>query len=237
MILWIALLACFTLKENRNLRAFLIIVPIVVVAAILGMLCQLTGSSSNIFTQAVYALMIGASMLLLLLDRLRMYKPAAIYIISLVLLSIIGVVSMFAFGGINLSQENIWIFIFQFIWAASLLFGILITRYFCRKTLSGTSFSLWLLLWMTIVFDITMFLTTVASFAIEGHLLRNFLIFLIVVPIYGTILAILAYLCTLPYLILTFKSDFYRKRVLACLRLDEFVKREGLMQADMSEKY
>jgi hypothetical protein len=90
---------------------------------------------------------------------------------------------------------------------------------------------------MTIVFDITMFLTSVASFAIEGHLLRNFLIFLIAIPIYGTILAILAYLCTLPYLILTFKSDFYRKRVLACLRLDEFVQEEGSMQTDMSEKY
>lgn len=229
------MLACFVLKENRNLRALVVIIPIIAIAAIWGMLSQLTGSGANTFTQLVSTLMIAAAILWLLSERISSYKPAGMFIISLVLLAAIGFLSMFSFGGLNFGQENLWILIFQFIWAVALLFGILITRYFCRKSISGVSFSFWLLLWMTVVSNVMMFITMMVTFAFVGQFNAKYLIFLIVVPVYGIIFAILAYLLILPYLILTFKSNFYKKRLLACLRLAEFVKKEEFSQTDISE--
>ncbi|MCE5341339.1 MAG: hypothetical protein LLF92_09485 [Planctomycetaceae bacterium] len=226
LILWGILLACLVLKENRNLRAYLVLLPILSVCALWGIIRQILPafvSQSNILTHIVSTLMLSAAILWLMLDRLARYKLAVSFFLSIVLLSMVGIISMFVFGGFSFSSDVISIFIMQFAWAVSLVCGILIARYFCRKGFSGKVFSLWLLLWMIVVFDVMMFFIMLVTLASSGYLMRNLFI-LIFVPIQGTTAGLMAYVFTLPYLILTFKCEFYRKRFLAWLRLTEPAK-------------
>jgi hypothetical protein len=173
--------------------------------------------------------MLGAAILWLLSDRLSQCKPAVTFFLSLVILVTAGLISMCAFSGLSFSGESTSIFVIQLVWAVSLLLGCLIAKRFCRKKYSGVGFALSLLLWMIVVFDVLMFAVAVVMIAANGHLLNNLIILLIAVPLQGTIFGIIAYIFTLPYIILSFKCEFYRQRFFACLRLSEPVERAEIL--------
>ncbi len=220
------------------MRAYFVLLPILVVCALWGIMQQILPSfvsQSNVLAHIISTLMLSAAILWLMLDRLAGYKPAVRFFLSLVLLSVVGVVSMFVFGGFSFSSEVISIFIMQFAWAVSLVCGILIAKRFCRRGFNGKVFSLWLLLWMIVVFDIMIFFMMLATLASSGYLMRNLFI-LIFVPIQGSIVGLMAYIFTLPYLILTFKCEFYRKRFSKCLNIEESAPNECFLQMD-AEKY
>jgi hypothetical protein len=83
-----------------------------------------------------------------------------------------------------------------------------------------------------------MFAVIVSMLALQGSLMSNVTVLFMAVPLTGTFLAALAYLFTLPYIILTFKCEFYRKRFFACLRLSKPVNgAEISLPPDMSEKF
>jgi hypothetical protein len=206
LILWLILLGCLLLKENRNWQAWLVLIPLAAVCVLWGMMRQLlpsVGSQANAFSHIVSTLMLGAAILWLMSDRLAQCKPAATFFLSLAILVAAGLISMYAFSGTSFSNESQSLLVMQLAWAVSLVFGLLIARHFCRKKCGGVGFALSLLLWMIVVFDVMMFAVIVSMLALQGSRMSNVTVLFMAVPLTGTFLAALAYLFTLPYIILT----------------------------------
>lgn len=196
------------------------------------------GSQTNVFSQIVSTLMLGSAILWLMSDRLSQCKPAATFFLSFAILAAVGLISMYSFSGLSFSNESISIFVIQLFWAVSLLLGFLIARYFCREKCGGVGFSLRLLLWMIVVFNVMMFVAMFVMIFAQGLSLNNLAVLFIAVPLQGTILGVISYLFTLPYIILMFKCEFYRKRFFACLHLSEPVEGAEISSPPgMSEKF
>jgi hypothetical protein len=241
LILWLILFGCFLLKENRNWRAWLVLLPLAAVFAMWGMLKQVLPSSSSInnpFSLILSTLAIAVAILWLMSHRLLLRRGIAMFSWSLAGLLIIGLISVYSFCGLNFSNEPMSILILYVAWAVSLLLGLLIARYFCRKKCGGVSFALSLLLWMIVTFDAAMFFCMLLMLAMQGILSHNIDSIFIQVPLVGTVMAVVFYIFTLPYIILTFKCEFYRRRFFACLRLPEPENRTEISSPpDMPEKF
>lgn len=207
------------------------LLPLAAVYVLWGMMKQLflsIGSQANVFSQIVSTLMLGTAILWLMSHRLAQCKPATTFFRSLAILLAVGIISIYSFSGWNFSDEPMSILVMQAVWAVSLLMGLAITRQFHRRQFGAGRFAFMLLLLMIVVFDAAIFLTMPVLVAVQGLLVYNIAAIFMQVPLMGTVIAAIFYLFTLPYLILTFNCEFYRKRFLACLRLSEPVNRKEI---------
>jgi hypothetical protein len=83
----------------------------------------------------------------------------------------------------------------------------------CREKLSGRRFGLVLAAGMIVVFVMAMCAALLVTVASQGVLRNNMRAIFIVVPIQGTIMAILFYILTLPFVVLAWKGAVYRERL------------------------
>jgi hypothetical protein len=172
-VLWLALLACIVIPaENRNRRAWLILVPLVAVLAIWGMLRQLLsgglGSQISMFDQMVLAIAVATAALSVLSGRLVSLRRTTRFFTSLLILVAVGVLSTWSYGGLS-SRETIPLLVVHSIWAVSLLVAIVINRFFCRKRMTGRRFGLMLFLWMVVLFICSMFAAALVDLGMRNR--------------------------------------------------------------------
>lgn len=225
LILWVVLLGCLVLpKVNRNWRAWLVLLPFAAVLALWGIARQLfsleASTSAVIFDHIVETIALSTAVLWLLAGPLSSLRGAARFFASLLILASLGLVATCAFCDMKFSDDWVSLFMMHIMWAAALVGGLTISRLFCRRSVHGVKFSLWLLLWMVVAFDLVMLPAMLIMAAIMGqweYLGRM----LVIIPIQGTVVGGVMYLLAVPYLVLTFKSTFYRERLCAAMGLPQ----------------
>jgi hypothetical protein len=222
---WIALLVCLVLPQsNRNWRAWLVLLPFAAVLALWGIVRQLfsleASTSAVIFDHIVETIALSTAVLWLLSGPLSSLRGVARFFASLLILASLGLVATCAFCDMKFSDDWMSLFMMHIMWAAALVGGLTLSRLLCRRTVHGVKFSLWLLLWMVVVFDLVM-LPAMLIMAVVAGQFEYLGQMLMVVPIQGTLVGVVMYLFAVPYLVLAFKDPFYRGRLYAVLSLPQ----------------
>jgi hypothetical protein len=224
-VLWLILVACLVIpRQNRHWRAWLILVPLVIALAIWGIFKQLVSlnasTSVSIFDHLVTNVLLSMTILWLVSGSLASVSGTIRVILSLFMVLLLGVIGVWAFGGMNFDDDSLSIFMIYAVWAFALVGGITVTRAFCRKCMGGVRFSLWLLLWMVVAFDAVLLPAFLLMAVIMGQSIGAGEL-LTIMFVQGTFAGAIVYLFALPYLVFTFRSDFYRERAMRCLGLSD----------------
>ncbi len=222
LVLWVVLLTCLLRKGNRCLRAWLVLVPLVVVLAIWGMVKQLlpfNTSNAEGFSQLVSLMAITLAVLWLLAQRPERRKGVVSFLLAGAILAGLGTLGMLCYNGFRLDGETAAYFAIYGIWVLTLLLGMTISCLRCRKNFAVKRFLSLLLLWMIILTVGFMLLYMAIIMLIESHMYNMALVMLMQVGIVGFVLAVALYVIALPYMILIFRNAFYRRRFENCFNL------------------
>ena len=219
--IWVILaLAIVALPENRNLKALLILIPVasafllweLAVMLIPKDAFEFLGVQQTIFvTQAV-----GIAILFLLGDRLGKTKGIISAILALIILSGVGLVGIFTVGS-NYFDDWTGTFLSKYLLAAVvLILSLFLVSKLSRKKYGNLRFALLLLLSITVIqlFTALIPLSVMWGFSIVFQYITYFLLVSIAS-------AILFYLITLPFWILSFNNETYNQRFKNLLKLPE----------------
>jgi len=239
LALWVVLvLAIALVKANRNPRALLILVPLLIINLLWSILEKarpFPSSTMAVFDQVFASLTVGIAVLWLLCHKLGNRNRFVTFILALVVLAVIGLVGAISYG-MGFSQETAMLAIFLAVLAFTMLFAFVLTGWQCRKRYGGLRFTLWLAMWTVAVSTVAMlgyFGIALVIMTISGHIPSNWSSVLLVIPIGGLILGGCLYVINLPFMILALRSVFFRERFYACLRLKSM--RTTVVQADADQ--
>lgn len=94
-----------------------------------------------------------------------------------------------------------------------LLSSMTLSRRSCRKTYSSVRFMVWLFLWTLVVAIVVMFtFCAIVVIGLNQEELSDLLHMLIPALLYGTIGGLLLYLFNLPFMLVSMRMPFYRRR-------------------------
>lgn len=218
-------------KANRTRQAWLIIIPLAVVMLLWHSLFVLLGMGEDSAQMVGCMVVSGAvawAVVLLLGHRLgSRFRTATFFRVMAIMLGV-GALSLFCRGEVDESSAPFAVYaityslvVASFVVASFVVATILAGR-FCRKRFSAIRFALWLPVWMLVItvglaFGLFCVFELLAGVG-HGSLFRG----LIVVPIMAAITVGIAYFFNLPFLVLTFKSPFYRNRLQTMFCADNY---------------
>ena len=212
--LWaLILLLLIVPKTNRDRRACLILIPLVVVLLVWRMPFRLLSASDDTTETFGFFIVSGTmawSMVWLSGHRLggrRIGTFAAAFLLMLAA----GLLSFYSYYGTG--ENALMMMIGYGFWIAVLLFGMTLTGRSCRKRFSRRRFFCWLAVW-----NCTAALGLIVAYFILLMVMTGgamqFPITFVIMACNGTVLlAGILYLVNLPFLILAFKSPFYGERL------------------------
>jgi len=221
--LWgLVLVGLVGLKENRNWQAWLILVPLLLVALVWRMPTRLLSMSVDAEEQIGIPVMTGAAMLAvlwLLAGRLAGRRRLTRLLIALVVFLGVGAVSYAGHCGCAWSEAAAVPTVAGGIACGAALVGLALAGWWCRGYYSPGRFMGFLWLGMVLATLAGVFAAVVVAVFFASPPLGRILVATIAVSVASVVLASLAYLVTWPFLILASKSPLYRERFFGALGL------------------
>ena len=199
-------------KANRHRQAWLILIPLVLVLVVWRMPARLLSMSDGSAETLGFFVVSGAlawTVVWLLAHRLATRSRIVTFFLIAGVMLAIGLLSYYCHfedgdGFLPLS-------IIFGACVAIFLLAMMITGSFCRKKYSPRRFLAWLIVWNGVV-TFTLMMSYGALMMIVEAELRHIGEFMLVAVLVTLFLASILYLINLPFLILAFKSPFYRER-------------------------
>jgi hypothetical protein len=133
-------------------------------------------------------------------------------------MAIAGLIGIISYGMTDFSNEGLAILICLGVLAFTMLLGFVLAGWRCRNRYSNLRFMLWLALWCEVACVASTMAFYSIMFVISGFPVSIFRILLAFVPI-GLVFGLCAYVIVLPYMILAFRSSFFRQRFYDCFHL------------------
>lgn len=227
------------IRENRSRPAWLIWLPVFVVFALWGIVCQVLGipsSSVELFGLLISTIVLSLSVLWLVGGWLGRFRGVVSFFLAFLLMAIIGFIGIFSNFSFQWDRNIAPCMLIYGIGILVLLLAFTLTRRCCRKKFGAKRFILFLLLWIPVCI-IASFLVYMGIFAIfEENLRRMILTMLFQVVMISSVFGIALYLILLPFMILAFRSGFYRRRLEGCLNLPVPVAEGGNLETAKPEK-
>jgi hypothetical protein len=215
---WALLVLAITLpRANRRREALLIFVPMVVLGLLWQTVTKTTGLPSDTavqFSFLIESLMVGMALLWLNADTLGRRGGLVRFGGSLGLVLLAGLVVVLSYGRTFVGGQGVVIlgYFFTTLLAVVLLVSLTLTRRLVRRRYRPVPFMLWLLAWcllcslaaITAFTAVTMLANPSSTYRLE-HIARE-----IIIP--SLVLGSGVYVVNLPYLLLMFRSPFFRRR-------------------------
>ncbi len=199
-------------KANRHRQAWLILIPLVLVLVVWRMPTRLLSMSDGSTETLGFFVVSGAlawTMVWLLGHRLASRSRIVTFFLTAGVMLAIGLLSYYC--QFEDSNDFLPLAIIFSVCVAILLLAMMITSSFCRKKYSPRRFLAWLIVWNGVV-TFTLMMSYGALMMLVQPRLRDLLAFMLVAVPVTLLLAGILYLVNLPFLILAFKSPFYRER-------------------------
>ncbi len=208
-------------KANRNRQAWLILIPPVLVITLWPMpfrLMPMPAEFALSFGLVFVSLAKAWTVVWLIGHWLARLHPLFSFLLTLAVMPAVGALCFLGeYGAIATDELLRWSIAFGIL-PFVLLAAMALSRFHCRKRYGPRRFMVWLLLWTVVPLVVLIGGTSLPSLDAE-------LIVLLWVFLRGMIMALflagMLYLVNLPFMILAFKSPFYRERFLAAFRLSE----------------
>jgi hypothetical protein len=214
-LLILLLLAFVLLKENRNIKTLLILIPLIIIFIITRLLegsmsADMIGTIN--FLLVVEVLAVGLAILFLLGHKVSTVKWYFSILIAMIVLGIVGFTGITGADDgriIALTKANLTLFDIQ---AGGWLLGMIFAGFLCRKKYGKLKFNLYALLGFFIFQMITLYLAALLVGGLIGSVLAGMAGSIIVLLSTSLIFTIIVYLVTLPFLILVYRSSEFEQR-------------------------
>jgi hypothetical protein len=224
LALWVILAGAIVLvKDNRNWRALLILIPLLIVHLLWSIFLKMMPIASSqlpIFSQIFVSLTIGIAVVWLLAHKLANRNRFITFLLALATMAIVCFAGVISYSGLNFSVTTSGATILLSVLTLTIMFALALTSWSCRKRYSSVRFMLWLAGWCVgvcilsmLVFSGFWMLTSSVRVPISLYL------YLVMVLSQTLVIGGLLYAALFPFMILTFRSSFFRKRFYDCFRL------------------
>ncbi len=221
MILWVILLGAIILtKANRNPRALLIILPLLVVNLIWFGFVKLLNFPSLTITQfnlLFNSFTIGITLLWLFAHKLGNRNRFITFLLALIIMIVISTIGQATNG--EFSEQTIIFLSFIIFLSLAVLISFVLTSWQCRANYNGLRFLLWLALWSIIASLATMIIFIAFAWVIQRPPINMLKAIMVQALIMGLVTGLFLNAINLHFMILAFCSPFFRERLCACLRL------------------
>ena len=221
VILWVILLGAIILtKANRNPRALLIILPLLIVNILwLGFvrLLNVPPSVKMQFDSLFNSFVTGIALLWLLAHKLGNRNRFITFLLALIIMIVISIIGQATYG--EFSEQTIIFLSFIISLSLAVLISFVLTGWRCRAKYNGLRFLLWLALWSIIASLASMMIFMVLAYIVQRPGIDILRAIFFQALITGLVTGLFSYAINLPFMILAFCSPFYRERFFACLRL------------------
>lgn len=210
MLPWLLVVLVFVLfRENRTLKALWILLPVLLFRLLwagFAALMSIPSEAAVIFVSIVNCLLIGFALNWLLAERIGNRNRFITWILAWVVFAAVLVVML---GSLGFGAEAIAFLIFIGLSVGILMVSFPLAAFVCRKKFGPVRFSLWTAVWV--------FLMTIGFFLTVGIIQALMIDYSAVLILLQVLTASLIYagvliVGLLPFEILWFKNNFWRKR-------------------------
>jgi hypothetical protein len=224
LALWVLLvLAIVLVKANRNARALLILVPLLVVNLLWLGLRKVVGfpsSSIAAFDQLIVSLTLSITVLWLLAHKLDKGNRFVTFLLAFGVMAALGLLAAVSYSGLEFTKETVMLAILFAVLAVAMLVPFALAGWSCRRRYTGVVFMLWLLVW-TVAAGVATVLAYVAIVVIvatiSGFSPHFSISMLAPVLVTGVVVGLCLYVIDVPYMLLVLCTPFFRERFYACL--------------------
>lgn len=239
-LLWLGLIPLLVVvKGNRNPRAWLIFIPLVIVNLCWSIFTRFLGTgsiSTAMFSVMFHSLAVGIAALWLLGHKIGNRNRFVTFLLALAIMAVAALAGVISYGMTDFSGQAPAILMFLAVLAFTMLLAFVLTGWRCRNRYGNLRFMLWLALWCVVTCVASMFVFILIMFAAGGVPISIFALLLSFLAA-GLIFGLCAYVILLPYMILAFRSSFFRQRFYGCFRLPAMAKLStGGSAADASKQ-
>jgi len=235
LLLWLALILVLVLpKSNRDRRALLIIVPLVFVNLLWLVFKKVSGmpsSEAQQFDMLFQSMAIGIAVLWLIAHKLGGFNGFVRFCLSLGILALVaGLGTLSYYTGFS-GETAIFVVVLVFM-SIILLLAMAVAGWLCKRQYLPVRYMLWLGLCTLLGSVVAMFGVFIVGmlFIFPGQPKLMSMIF--EVAGVGLIFGVCLYVLNLPYMILAFRSPFFRERFFACLSLKSMATTSGQADTD-----
>jgi len=220
-------------KANRDKRALLILLPLVLVNLIWWVFmkfAKMNATDAQEFSLIFKTMAVGVAVLWLMTNYFARFKGAARFLLSFGTVIFIAGFSILSYKTEFSNETALFLALFIFM-ALTMLVAITISRRLCGGKYRPVSFMLWLALWTVLNSFIATFgfLIVMSIIFASGPVFSEAILMFIVA---GSIFGLFLYVLNLPFMILGFAHPFFRKRFCACLGLESTPTTTGRADAD-----
>jgi hypothetical protein len=221
LLLWIVLiLAIVAPRENRNPHVLLLFIPLLIVSLLYALFKRATGmpmATAVQFDAFCQPLVFGTAILWLLAHGFATLGPKARFLLAWAVISGMALLGV-PLGGAGSTAEALQKSIALVLIGTAILVSFVATGRLCRWQYRPGRFTLWLALCDTAIGLVTMSVVFCITVAITPSRPDMW----IVIPqvlFLGLLIGLCLYAIALPFVVLAFKSVFFRDRLCKCLSL------------------
>lgn len=226
LLLFTLILLLIFVRANRTPRAWLIFVPLLIVNLLWSLFAKVLGIGSAdtaVFSVLFHSYAVGIAALWLLGHKIANRSRFTTFLLALAIMAIAGLIGIISYGMTDLSTETVGVLTLLAVLAFTVLLGFVLTGWRCKNRYSSLRFMLWLVLWCVA----TCVVGTLAFYSIMLVIYRppiSLFTILFQLLTVGLIFGLCAYVIVLPYMILAFRSSFFRQRFYDCFHLPSMVE-------------
>jgi hypothetical protein len=217
----LVILPLILFKENRRIKAWAILIPLMAVIVIFRMIANLLSLSptNTEFLGALVASLASAwTIIWLLAHWLSPRRWLLGFVLALIVMGATGLLSCVCNYGIP-NDETVVSTLFYYVFASfSLLLSMVLTGRFRRKSFLSASFMVWLIPWTILSSILGIIILVIGLGLFQGSPAIDMDAMLEVLLV-GGIGGIVLYLLNLPFMLLAFRNSFYRNRLCAVFGL------------------
>ena len=175
-------------------------------------------TDAEMFSMVFNSLVVGITILWLFAHKLGNRNRFVTFLLALAIMAVASLTGAISYGMADFSEQTVAVLTLLAVLAFTILLGFVLTGWRCRNRYGNLRFMLWLALWCVVACVASMFVFVLIMFAVEGIPIPIFTI-LLQLLLMGLIFGLCAYVIILPYMILAFRSSFFRQRFYGCFRL------------------
>lgn len=244
LAVWVLLAAAIVLlKENRNRKVLLIVLPVIAVNLLwIGIKLLLASSagmpsgSAALFDVLVAGFTVGAALVLLIAGRFKGMNRFLIVLLAAAVMAAAFALSYIGSRGLVFGGEAIQLSIFFGVITVAAMLALVLAGLFCRRHFGAVKFALWLGAWCVLLCA-GMLLSVALTVALVMTALGNHM------SVWGQIgkfifaggtMGAVVYVFLLPFVVLAISSDLFGGRFYGCFRRKGMVIPQAGVEADVA---
>lgn len=232
---WLVLLVLLLLRPNRKWKAWMILIPLVIVHAGLILFTPLLSLLPFEANQIIGWFALAWTILLLLVYTMKSQRRLVTSLFSIVVTVAVCFLSILSYYSLSFPEESLYLLVMFGLGVFIILLGMIATRFFIRRQNTFKDFLMrhpvWHLLISMVTGLIIYFVFSLMGMPTGwagGILLEGLTV--------GAVMSIILYYILFPFLLMAFYNNVYRSRLQSVFELEKVESRSGNLPDEQKEE-